>query len=296
MFTKQALIGAARRALPFILMAAISPAAMAQAQNGTTLAGYKTLDICVVGDDAGNWRYSGVIAVWNEGAIDTFGLKITDFVENKTGKNWVKAFDVPITVTGEIPAGTTRETAILFPYSVDSAPLAGTIRNNVSITILNHSGQLDKPFGPNPKATYTGTMPPPACVQECGCTRTIGYWGTHHEEWPTGFSPEDGFFNSGLTWGALLPPTNAGSNNNGYIQLARQYIGAVLNVAKGACVNQGTTDTLALAKAYFTAASTPDAACPRANSCGLQKDWAAVLDDYNNGTPSNPNDAVKHCE
>ncbi len=54
----------------FVVVAAVTfagPVAFAAGVNGTTLAGYKTIDICTV-DDA-TWRYSGEIAVWNEGVL-----------------------------------------------------------------------------------------------------------------------------------------------------------------------------------------------------------------------------------
>src|SRR5678816_4071531 len=57
--------------------------AAAAAKSGTMLAAYKTVDICELPD--GNWRYSGEIAVWNEGAVDTQGFTITDCIQNKTG-------------------------------------------------------------------------------------------------------------------------------------------------------------------------------------------------------------------
>lgn len=81
-----------KRILVILAMALILSAGMAfaQGQSGTTLAGYKTLDICVVDPTVENpygtkWIYSGLIAVWNQGAIDTIGLNITDFIEYKTG-------------------------------------------------------------------------------------------------------------------------------------------------------------------------------------------------------------------
>jgi hypothetical protein len=50
--------------------------ATAARQNGTTLAAVKTIDICDNGN--GTWTYSGEIAIWNQGAIDTLGLAIDD--------------------------------------------------------------------------------------------------------------------------------------------------------------------------------------------------------------------------
>jgi hypothetical protein len=287
-------------------------------QNGTTLAAYKTLDICVVDPTEENpagttWRYSGEIAVWNEGAIDTVGFTIEDFIEYKSsGPVWTKGPDVFIDyMPGEIPAGTTMETATVFQYSVDGAPLEGDIRNNASLTIQNHSGHLNTPWGPNPKATYDGPMPPPLCAQgPYGCTYTQGYWENHPESWPDGFDPTDTFFlatkngactaNCGgnpnddvyeqlpATWMDVLEaPVNL---SQGYYQLAHQYIAAVLNEANGASVPQGVQDTLDLAESWLEANG--PSACPTGDSCGTQKDWAAVLDSYNNGLyPDGP----PHC-
>lgn len=269
-------------------------------QNGTTLAAYKTIDICVVDPTAENpmgttWRYSGEIAIWNEGAIDTVGFTINDFIEYKTsGSDWSKGYDVFVDyMPGEIPAGTTQETALTFPYSVDGAPLDGDIRNNASLTILNHSGSTGTPKGPNPKATYDGTMPPPPCEQDMGCTYTQGYWsrttGQNPPVWPSPYSRDALFFLSGQTWQQVLDsPVNV---SQGYYQLAHQYIAAVLNEANGAFVPEGVESTLELAYVWLNA-NGPDA-CTANGSCGLQKDWAAVLDTYNNGLyPGGPG----HCE
>lgn len=156
--------------------------------NGTTLAGYKTIDICEVTPAAGTqpavWKYSGIISVWNEGAIDTVGFKIEDKIEYMVGTKWATAFPVPVTYTGEIPAGTTQETALTFPYTLSGQAIAGTIRNNALLTILNHSSSLNTPFGPNPKATFMGTVQP---CKTAGCTfsRDTGevsrtWCGLHH--------------------------------------------------------------------------------------------------------------------
>jgi hypothetical protein len=256
--------------------------------NATTLAGYKTIDICQVDDLT--WRYSGVISVWNEGAIDTLGFTINDFVEYKTGTKFVKGFDVFVSYQpGEIPAGTTLATATTFQYSVDAAPLPGTIRNNASLTILNHSNYVGQAFGPNPKATYTGTIPPPACAPSGGCSYTQGYWGNKPDVvWPEPYSRDAAFFLSGQTWQQVMDtPVNV---SQGYYQLAHQYIAAVLNVANGAGAPQGIQDTLALATTWLGANG--PGACTANGSCGTQKDWAATLDLFNNGVyPGGP----AHC-
>ncbi len=293
--------------------------------NATTLAGYKTIDICVVDPTADNpagtiWRYSGEISVWNEGVIDTVGLNITDFIEYKPSNKWIKAYNMPVTPypVGKIPAGTTLATATTFTYSFEGAPLPGVIRNNASITILNHSNYVGRPFGPNPKATYLGLIPPP-CQVDLGCTYTQGYWGTYGSAenphtWPAGFSRDDIFFlaesiTSATIRGVTSCSVNLGADgypialtwqqvmdtdvsvSQGYYQLAHQYVAAVLNQANGAFVPLGVQDTLALAEAWLEANN--PCACTANGSCGLQKDWAAVLDDYNNGIYQG---GPPHCE
>lgn len=266
-----------------------SSAAANSGVNATTLAGYKTIDICSNAD--GTWTYSGVISVWNTGAIDTVGFTINDFIENKTGTTWIHEYDILTNYQpGEIPAGTTQTTALTFPYSYAGAPLDGAIRNNASLTIMNHSKYVGTAFGPNPKATYTGTIPPPACVTTTtGCTYTQGYWGNKPDVvWPAPYSRDAVFFLSGQTWQQVMDtPVSA---SQGYYQLAHQYIAAVLNQASGASVPQGIQDTLAVATSWLGANG--PSACTANGSCGTEKDWAATLDLFNNGLyPNGP----AHC-
>jgi hypothetical protein len=219
--------------------------------------------------------------------LDTIGFSIADFIEYKTGTKWVTAFNVPVTFSGQIPAGTTQLTALTFPYSIDGPALSGNIRNNASLTILNHSNHIGNPFGPNPKATYDGPVPPPLCGGAFGCTYTQGYW-KNHDVWPSPYHPTDTFFLSGQTWQQVFDtPVNV---SQGYYQLAHQYMAAVLNAAKPASVPQGVQDTLNLAYAWLNANG--PSACTANGSCGTQKDWATVLDTYNNGLyPGGPG----HC-
>lgn len=270
-------------------------------KNGTTLAGYKTLDICEV-VSSGQWRYSGVISVWNQGAIDTAGFTITDWIQSKAFDASGQFVDtIPVTtfdpVLTVIPAGTTQLTALTTNYSVDADPLLDSyIRNSAQLTITNHSGQLGTPFGPNPKATYMGPLPPLACDEgnNDGCTYTRGYWTSKPGvEWPEGYSRTDPFFNSGQTWQQVL---NTAAGGNGYYILAAQYIAAVLNQNKEidpAVAPLGVQETIDLATAWFTANTTAALACPKASDCGTQKTWGGVLDQFNNGVyPEGP----PHCD
>ena len=258
-------------------------------KNGTTLAASKTVDICEV-SPGGDWRYSGIVSVWNAGAIPTTGLMVMDRIEYKeSGPNWQTGLG-PVNLNSaniQIDAGTTELTATLFPYSFDGDPLPGTIRNVAKVTITNHSGSAGTATGPEPKATWTGPVLP--CAPSNGCVRTQGYWG-NHSNWPTGYSPSDTFFYSGQTWQQVLDSSAAGGN--AYYQLAHQYIAAKLNEASGAAVPAGVLTVLADSQGFFNNVNTTPASCG-GSACGLQKTWAGILDEYNNGDyPGGP----EHCE
>jgi hypothetical protein len=276
-----------------LLFGTVSPASAAGA-NGTTLAASKTVDICR--KDDGNWKYSGEISVWNQGAVATQGLNISDCIENKIGSQpFVHRYCqsiVPSQTPSEIPPGTTQLTAIVYSYSFDAAPLTGTIRNNALLTIMNHSGSLGKPKGPNPKATYTGPIPPPLCAVVGGgdCVHSQGYWKSKPGVvWPAPFDRNATFFNSGLTYQGIL---NNPPGGNGYYILAIQYIAAVLNKANGAAVPSGVQTIINDATTFFTTSGNAAAACPTNSSCGLQKTWGGILETYNTGTyPGGP----AHC-
>ena len=244
-------------------------------QNGTTLAASKTLDICAVDDQT--WRYSGVVSVWNEGAVDTEGLEIDDCIQNKDGQGKFADTDIcPLFDTpAPIPAGTTLLTATLFPYSIEGQPLSGDIRNRVLVTITNHSGSLGTPKGPEPKATWMGGEPQP-CAESEGCTLSQGYWKNHLDQWPTGYEPGADFFLSGQSWAQVLETAPQGGS--GYYQLAHQYIALVLSQAGGAPVPDGIQAVMDEAAAWLDAGE--PGVCGAQGSCGLQKTWAASLDDY----------------
>ena len=293
MFRSGRLVTAAAGAAFLVSVFTAATTAMA-ASNGTTLAASKTVDICKI--DEASWRYSGEIAVWNSGAVATQGLIITDCIENKVGpgaftQHYCQGI-VPGQSPAQIPPGTTQQTALLYRYSVEGAPLSGTIRNSAQLTITNHSGSLGKPKGPNPKATYSGLIPPPFCSNdvEGGCVYTRGYWG--HKPgvvWPAPYDRTAQFYFSGATWATAVEAPGAG---NGYWILAPQFIAAVLNKAKGAALPSGVSSIIDQAALWFNNASHVPSICSAGGSCGIQKTWAALLDSYNNGIyPGGPS----HC-
>jgi hypothetical protein len=310
--------------LAFVFVAALTTwvgisVSAQRGRSGTTLATVKTLDICDLGPDAeGNvqWKYSGEIAVWNEGVAATTGFTIQDCIQNKTGAGQYE--DVPnlcVSFPGtivqpdgftEIPPGTTQLTALVFKYTIIGPPLTGDIRNIARVKITNHSGHLDTPFGPEPKASWTGGVPPQCPTTGCPtCSYSQGYFKTHPEAWPLlidlPLGPDTPFFMSGMTWMQVLSTSPGG---NGYFILAKQYIAAVLNQARGACVPSGVQETITQATNWFSTNTQgtdkigtgkdaiPATGCYVTSACGVQKDWGAILESYNLGGYE---DGPDHC-
>lgn len=120
-----------------------------------------------------------------------------------------------------------------------------------------------------------------------GCVRTQGYWGNKPDvEWPKGHDRDAQFFQSGLSWQEVLDRPVRG---DAYFILAHQYIAAVLNLASGASAPNSVRSVILAAGAWF-AGATPGT-CLR-GACQLQRSWAAILDEYNNGDhPGGP----AHC-
>ena len=262
----------------------------AQGRSGATLSASKTIDICSQKD--GLWRYSGMVSVWNDGANPTAGLQIYDCVQSKiSGPQFTNQYCGYLTQGGQVivPGFTAEVNAIVFPYSFANAPLAGTIRNDALVQITNHSGKVPGTlFGPEPKATYTGTIPPPACREaEPQCTYSQGYWANKPGiVWPSPYDRTAMFYQSGLTWNTVANSPGG----TGYRILAVQYIAALLNAASGANVPSGVQSILDQAENWFT--NNAPSACANGPSCGTQKTWAGILAEYNLGTyPGSPG----HC-
>ncbi len=284
MKSRTLLAGAGLLALAFLCP---SSEVQAGGKSGTTLAASKTLDICAV--DVFTWRYSGVISVWNEGAVDTQGLGIHDDLQNKPlgATQWGNFYPFDVPNPGVIPKYTPTELATTYPYSYDLPSEDGDIRNVASITILNHSGSIGTAKGPQPKATWLGGTPP-ACAPALGCTLTRGYWHVKPDvTWPAHYNRTDPFYLSGTTWDGIFEVQPHG---NQYYILAVQYIAAKLNEANGAYVPTGIKDILGQSDNFFV--NTLPSACGPGGSCGLDATWAGILDVYNNGHyPEGP----PHC-
>jgi hypothetical protein len=164
--------------------------------------------------------------------------------------------------------------------------VTGTIRNSAVLTITNHSGGIVN--GPNPKYTWTGGTPP-ACASPlpCGCTYTQGYWDNKPDVvWPAPYDRNALFFNSGLTYQEIMDASVSGGN--AYINLAHQYIAAVLNVANGACEPQSVVYYINLSTGFFSGFTAESYSCAsgggKGSNCSLQVTWAGILADYNEGT------------
>jgi hypothetical protein len=109
---------------------------------------------------------SGEICVDNGGAVATEGLAITDELFQPPKEKTpilTKAIDVsshPVLEPGE---------EYCYPYTLEltseqTVP-GGDYKNTANITITNHSGHLEEPFGPSPSATTTMPgEPTPECV------------------------------------------------------------------------------------------------------------------------------------
>ncbi|MGH7714030.1 MAG: hypothetical protein ACREOG_22310 [Gemmatimonadaceae bacterium] len=117
------------------------------------------------------------------------------------------------------------------------------------------------------------------------CTRTQGYWKTHPEDWDAAgdnkpFLTTDIFYNSGVSYLTILltPP----SGGNAYLQLAHQYIAAVLNTGGGASGVAAVDAAIAGAAAYFAGAPAGIPNPTGALRTQLQG-WATTLDNFNNG-------------
>lgn len=123
----------------------------------------------------------GEICVTNGGERSTENLTIVDVVQYKLpGPGQFQDLTSETVDTSAKPVLAPGET-YCYPYDVEFKPVDGaSYRNEARVTITNHSGRLNEPFGPAPKADFSL----PSSPEERDETATL----TDELDCPTGFS------------------------------------------------------------------------------------------------------------
>lgn len=256
----------------------------AQTKSKPAPAAEATLDVCH-DELSGAWRYSGVVSV--SGAADGSVVGIDYWIQNKTSaEGYADVLRAPKLADETVLL--TESKARIARFSVDAAPLPlGTLRNASRIQISDPLAPASTPL--SLAAGFETMAAVCGCPKPTGCVRTQGYWSNKPGvSWPAPYSRTAMFFSSGLTWQQLFDTPPAGGN--GYVILAHQYMAALLNRAAGASAPSGIQTVISNATAFFASGTTLDSC--GASSCATQKNWAAILDTYNNGAyPGAPG----HC-
>lgn len=235
-----------------------------------------TLDVCH--DTAtGNWRYSGMAAVSGAALKQTSIVAIDFAVQNSTSSaGYIDALLVPGADQTTLPsAGTARWVR----FAMEGAPLPlGTLRTSARIAIADALAPGASALLLQPNAEYAEAVC--GCSPIKGCTRTQGYWKSKPGVlWPAPYSRDAMFFSSGLTWQQILHTPSQGGN--AYLILAHQYIAAVLNRASGASAPSSLQAIINKATSWFSSGVNLDSCS--GSACETQKNWAGLLDTYNNG-------------
>lgn len=235
-----------------------------------------TLDVCH-NEATGNWRYSGMVAVSGSTMKSTTTVGVDVWVQNSTSSaGYVNAMRVPA-IDSETVAS--PATARWSKFAIEAAPLSlGVLRNSARIAISDPFAPTTMPLMLQASAEYTHAVC--GCPVPVGCTRTQGYWKSKPGViWPAPYSRDAMFFSSGLTWQQILDTPPQGGN--AYLILAHQYIAAVLNRARGASAPASLQNILNNATTWFSSGTNLDSCS--GSACETQKNWAGLLDTYNNG-------------
>jgi hypothetical protein len=108
----------------------------------------------------------GRICVTNGGSVATQGLRIVDVVQIKTGGGAFMDYATQEVDVSSNPVLDPGETGC-YDYEVKFTPVPGAqYKNTAQITITNHSGHLDEPFGPNPSSGSFTIPETPTTVEE----------------------------------------------------------------------------------------------------------------------------------
>ncbi|MES2899868.1 MAG: hypothetical protein V4723_09080 [Pseudomonadota bacterium] len=258
----------------------------AHAQTKAAPQAIALLDICH-NEVTGKWRYSGVVSVLTGAKPGQLAVNVDSWLQNKTSDaGYFNAFKADSLV--DLALAASPSTTTVAKFDTEGAPLSlGSVRNNASVRIVD----LANPASPTQNLQASGEFQAAVCgcQQVKGCTRTQGYWGSKPGVvWPAPYSRSAPFFASGLTWQQIMDTPPRGGN--AYIILAHQYIAAVLNRAAGASAPTAIQTVINNATTFFSSGTNLDSCS--ASQCETQKNWAGILDTYNNGLYPN---APKHC-
>ena len=154
-------------------------------------------------------------------------------------------------------------------------------------TVENTASLNDDPVHPS---TDSATVHVHVPCHSVGCTLTQGYWKTHSQRGPAPYDDnwanigplqqDTPFFTSGYTWYSLFWTPPAGGN--AYIQLAHQYMAAVLNVLNGASTTPAVNSALSAAQTFFSSGATPSTSLTKSQTNALRA-LAGTLGSYNEG-------------
>jgi hypothetical protein len=143
------------------------------------------------------------------------------------------------------------------------------------------------PFGVVSVEVASCEPPPPP--EDCGCTRTQGWWKNHNKyskknriPWPAPCGEDNKL--CGRTWLSILQTSPRGS---AWYILAHQWVAARLNQCRGACVPRGVQAALDEATDLLEDNCCRIPSSKRSRAIAL----ADLLDDYNNGLAG-----VPHCD
>ncbi len=267
------------RLTSYSLQAMLALAALVgmQTQALATPAALSTLDVCH-NQLTGNWRYSGMVAVAGGVLRPTSVVGVDYWMQNSTsGAGYADTLRVPaIADQATLPSTTTLRLA---RFSTEAAPQPlGTLRSSSRIVVADLFAPTGAPLLLQPFAEYNEAVC--GCPTPTGCVRTQGYWKSKPGVvWPSPYSRTAMFFSSGLTWQQILDTPPQGGN--AYLILAHQYIAAVLNRASGASAPSSVQSIISSATTWFSSGTNLDSCS--GSACATQKNWAGILDTYNNG-------------
>ncbi len=245
--------------------AAASPAAMS------------TLDVCH-NAATGHWRYSGVVSVAGSAVKPSTVIGVDYWLQNMASPSgYADALRVPSVSAGATSVASAG--ARLTRFEVEGPAFSvGTLRNSARIVVADLLAPSATPLLLHATADFAQAVC--GCSNPSGCTRTQGYWKSKPDVlWPAPYNRTTLFFSTGLTWQTIFDTPPQGGN--AYLILAHQYMAAVLNRTAGASAPSSVQTVINQATAWFS--SGVGLGTCSGSACATQKNWAAILDTYNNG-------------